>query len=158
MRDTLREFVLLAFVCGAANHLCPDGSVKRVLSLLCTGILLCAIVKPIRAFDANVFTEREAEFQSVQAAILQNARTGETLLSRYAMEERCKRYIEQKAASLGFEAEAKITLQPNGDDTWIPYEAVIRTRAPDEAAAGLGGILREDLGIPDERQVWVTFE
>ena len=158
MRDTLREFVLLAFGCGAANHLCPDGSVKRVLSLLCTGILLCTIVKPIRAFDANVFTEREAAFQSVQAAILQNARTGEALLSRYAMEERCNRYIEQKAASLGFEAEAKITLQPNGDDTWIPYEAVIRTKAPDEAAAALGGILREDLGIPDERQVWVTFE
>ena len=56
------------------------------------------------------------------------------------------------------EAEAKITLQPNGDDTWIPYEAVIRGRAPDEAAAALGGILREDLGIPDERQVWVNNE
>ena len=157
MRNTLFRLILLSFLCGGAMFFCPPGGTKRILSLLCSAVLSLAVLSPLQSLDWENYSLREDEIQSTENEILQNARAGEELLWRLALQERCERYIEQRAVALGFSSlRASVGIQRGDAGDWLPYSAEIRTDRAAEAAVALRPLIDRDLGIPEERQVWLT--
>lgn len=156
MRGMLGNLILLSFLCGGAIFFCPPGGGKKILTLLCTAVLSLAILRPLLAFDMEAYALREAEVKSTEREILQNGKAGEDLLQRLALQERCERYIEQKAAAFGFSPlDAAVELQRGEEGIWLPFAATMRTDRAGEAAMMLQSLIRSDLGIPEERQVWL---
>ena len=57
MRESLRELILLSALSGALLLLCPEGGVKRVLSILCTAALGLTVLPGVEAFSSDLSWE-----------------------------------------------------------------------------------------------------
>ena len=62
---------------------------------------------------------------------------------------------EAEAGEIGLRVEAlSVTLSLDGDGNWLPYAVSIRASGASEGAEKLCALIRDELGIPVERQVW----
>jgi hypothetical protein len=159
MSEALRHVIALSFIGSAVLFFCPEGGVKRVLRVICTAMLAAEIVSPIQAIDYNVFSAVEARFSSAEAELLQSAgRSGRTL-KRVFFEQNCEDYVKGRAGQLGLKVlELSFELQENGEDAWQPVAVTVHAVGAGESAELMSRLIRDDLGIPVERQVWILDE
>jgi hypothetical protein len=101
----------------------------------------------------------EARFSSAEAELLQNAgRSGRTL-KRVFFEQNCEDYVKGKAGQLGLKIlELRFELRENGEDSWQPVALTLHAAGAGESAELLSRLIRDDLGVPVERQVWILDE
>ena len=159
IQTTLKMLIALSFFGGAVLLLCPEGGVRRVMGLLFSAVMITAAVTPLKDFDYDLFSLGEAKFSSAEAEILQNSARSETLLKKLLLQKNCEHWLEEQASALGLHLiGAVVTLTRDEWDNWIPYEASIRAGGSAEAAERLSAKLRDELGIPPERQVWTLNE
>lgn len=159
MREAVRSLISLSFFCGAALYFCPEGGVKRILALLCTAVIAAAALSSIKEFDFVALSLAEARLGSAEAEILQSGRESGDRLRMLFLEENCARYLERKADELNLEllgAELKIMAEENGE--LLPYSVAIRASGTEDSAEKLSRIIKEELGIPLERQAWTLNE
>ena len=159
MNEALRNVISLSFIGSAVLFFCPEGGVKRVLRVLCTAMLAAEIIAPIRVIDYNVFSAVEARFSSAEAELLQNAGRSERTLKRVFFEQNCEEYVKGKAGQLGLKVlELTFEFQENGEDSWQPVAITVHAAGAGESAELLSRLIRDDLGVPIERQVWILDE
>ena len=159
MSEALRHVIALSFIGSAVLFFCPEGGVKRVLRVLCTAMLAAEILSPIQAIDYNVFSAVEARFSSAEAELLQSAGKSEKMLKRAFFKQNCEEYVKGKAGQLGLKIlELRFELQENGEDSWQPVAVTVHAAGAGESAELLSRLIREDLGVPIERQVWILDE
>ena len=154
MREMFKTLVGLSFFAGAVLYLCPEGSVRRVLKLLCTAILTAAVLSPLRTFDYDLLSLEEARFAVAETEISNRAELTGDRMKKLLMQDNCKNYILMQGQELGLNInKAVIEVRQDENGQWLPYAAEIDAVGLSAAAEELSRLLNSELGIPTERQV-----
>lgn len=154
MTALLRELIALSVLSGAALFLCPEGGVKRVLSVLTAAILCISVLGRWRDFDYGALALDQARIRQAEDAIGRQAEEQSRALNRLYVQEQLAAYVQSLGERLGIEnLEAEIQVEWSLDGLWVPCAIRIRG-VEEEKRTELSRLLRSELGIPEERQEW----
>ncbi|MDR2530166.1 MAG: stage III sporulation protein AF [Oscillospiraceae bacterium] len=152
MIDALREWIIAlaaaAFIGGIAAALAPEGKMRRVVNLVSGFMLVAVMLAPVRRFELDDYARFLEEFR-VQADEYR-------LEFENVPESDVKTIIEAKTAAYildktGITARVKARTV-DGSEYPLPWEVEL-TAEYDVTASRL---IESELGIPKERQKWVT--
>ena len=159
MIEGLKSLVAISLLSGAALWLCPEGSAKRVTRVLCTALLVAAVAEPLRDFDYDALSLAEAKVNSAQAEIINGGMERENLLRELVMTQNCEQYIVEKGNALGLrDLHATVELKTDENGAWLPWAATVSASGQPDSVRQLQLVIRDDLGIPTERQDWSIHE
>ena len=159
MSQVLREFCVLAVFCGAALRLAPEGSVRRVMQVLVSAVLLIALLGAFESLDADTLRVETARVRENERRFAQSADDTRRRLDRLVIEEELRAYIQNKAGEMGLRlTEAEISLRWETEGFWLPDQVRLRGSGDAAAAARLLGELRAELGLREERLCWIDEE
>lgn len=157
MREALHGFCVLAVFCGAALRLTPEGSVKRVMSVLVSAVLLLQIFSGLGLRDAAKIAEEIGRFREAEQRYQLDSEQVRQRLDRLVIEEELKTYIQNKAGQRGLtitDVEPELHWQTDG--YWLPRALTIRGSGSETAASVLLRELGAELGIEQERLRWIA--
>ena len=150
LREWLTSIVVVTLLLSVAQTLVPEGSIRRVASFVGGLILLAALLRPVLGTDLErLRLDLDGYEQALQEARQELASSGETELTK-RIEERTAAYISDKAASLGINCRAEVTTAAGEDGVPRPD----RVELSCGKSAALSAYIAEELGIPEERQVF----
>ena len=159
MHTALRSLAAFSLFGGAALYLCPEGGSKRVLKLIVTALLVTAVLEPLRAPDFDLLSAGEAKLSSLETKLLQDSERKQTTLKAELLRQNCERYIVTQAQGLGLRVDrAEVEVTDTGAEGLRPVSVTIEAAGGVEELEALCRLIREELGIPVERQVWITDE
>ncbi|MDY3282634.1 stage III sporulation protein AF [Dysosmobacter sp.] len=150
LRSWLTAVLTTAVLLSLAERLAPEGSLRKITSLVGGLILLVVLTRPLTALGAG---ELRLDYEDRSAAVEQRrqelqAENDKTLAELIARE--TEAYISDKAAELGLECQASVTVAPNADGIPVPWSAELSCGP----SGALAAELEQALGIPRERQVF----
>ena len=158
MRTCVRELCVLSIFCGAALSLIPEGGVKKVLRILETTVLLAVIIQGIGKLDLAPYTLQLAKLRETERELTEDSEKLKNRLDRLVIEEEYASYLEKKAEAAGIVvSEIRIQARWSKDGLWIPDFSRIHILS-EAGQEELGRILWGELGIPPERQEWISDE
>lgn len=159
MTAVVRSLIALSFLSGLLLWLCPEGSAKRVMRILCTAALISVIAAPLGDFDFSAFVLEEEKLKSTQAEIINDSAQRVDLLRKLLLQKNCESYIEDKGILLGLrDVQAVVILDLNADGALVPSKAIINAVGSSDSAGQLQRLISDTLGIPAERQDWTLDE
>ena len=151
----IRQLCAMSVLCGAALTICPEGGVKRVTGIVCTAVLLLALLSPFAGVDLDFYALSEARRHEAETELFARAERAGERLNRIVIESEYAAYIMDKAAELGMtNIRAEVTARWELDGLWVPDSAELSAQGEWRQKEELGRIIRDDLGIPFERQQW----
>ena len=157
IRAAVKALIALSFIGGAALYLCPEGGTKRILKLLLTAVLISAVIMPLQEMDYDQLTLQEARLNRAEAELLQNSRQREASLRKQLLQRNCENYIKTQGDAFGLRIRAvSVELRPGEDESWLPYSTYLEAEGDTQEMERLCHLIRDELGIPVERQVWST--
>ena len=139
-----------ALIAGILQSFVKEGSCASVLKILCGLFLMVTALKPLKDLQIPTLEDWTASWNAEAEAAV---REGE---ERYAGEygavirQRLEAYILDKAAALGADVSARFTL----DEQDLPRTVTLTGSCTPAQKQALARVLAEDLGIPEERQIW----
>ena len=158
VRSWLLAVIAVSLLCAVAEALMPSGAVKRVGRLVCGLVLVGAILSPAARLDVDGGRRSlERYLFSVQAreAELEHEVNGQM---KIIIEQEYAAYILDKAAQLGLDCTVRVECGLSEEGLYLP----VRTEVAGLSTAGsqreLIRIIKEDLGVPEERQFYVEEE
>jgi len=159
MRAALRSLIALSLLGGAALYLCPEGGGKRIMKLLVTAVLVAAVLEPLRTLDYDRLSVEEARLSSSEIEILYDSEQKVNRLKGQLLRQNCERYVTTQAQALGLNVkDIEITLSGDREESLRPESVTIKASGGAEEMERLCRLMRDELGIPVERQVWITDE
>lgn len=151
----MRELIALSVLCGAALYLCPEGGVKRVLSVLSAALLSMSVLGQLRGFDYDMLAVENARLHEAEQTIAANGEDAARRMNRLLIEREYASWLEQQASALGLaQFEAEIAVEWSLEGFWVPYAAALYGTPTQAQKETLTQMLRDELGIPEERQQW----
>lgn len=153
IREYLLSVIVAGFFCSLVLAILPKGGVRRTAVFVSALVMALVTLSPVTRIDyedlagsiASIRIQSEAAQTGVE---VQNSELVETIIRR-----ECETYILDKAAGLGGEVQAEVTMKNTGSGPY-PYRVTLRGDLPQNARTILSQIITEDLSIPPERQVW----
>ena len=153
--SAIRQLCLLSVLCGVAMSLAPEGSVKRILSIACSVVLISAVVQPLAGLDLSTYALELAKNSERKAAFLENSADINDRLNRLVIQQECQTYILDKAGEMGLSlSRVTVLAQWNSAGLWVPYSAELTGTENEAEQRRLGAVIEAELGIPEERQQW----
>ena len=131
VRSWLLAIIATSLLCALADALMPKGGVKRAGRLICGLVLLAVILSP---------EVRRAELEEEVGGQMKIIIEGE-----YAA------YIVDKAAELGAACTARVECLGSEDGLYLPARAEVSGTMTEAVRGRLVRIIREDLGVPENR-------
>lgn len=157
MEKSIRVLCVLSVFCALVLDLSPEGKEKRVMRFACSIVLLAAVLRCFQAPDWEFYTLEAAQLREREQRFLQNAGEMEQQLRRSVIEEAYGTYIRNKAEQMKIDlADAAVTAQWSMEGLWVPHSAVLRGGASEQERNRLSALLEAELGIPRERQRWIS--
>ena len=152
--EALRQYVIsvvaAAMLCGIVVRLFPNGSGKQMGKLICGLFLAYTVLSPISRVDFSNLPDFSLGYMGDAKDA---ASMGENL-ARDSMadiiKEETEAYILDKAAALGADVSARFAL----DEQDLPRTVTLTGSCTPAQKQALARVLAEDLGIPEERQIW----
>ena len=142
-------------LCGASLSIIHEGGVKNIMKLLSTAVLTIAILSPIKDLDLDSYALESARIKELEDELLSGSHEAEEKLNRLYIQQEYNEYIKNEAAQLGIiNPEISVLAQWNLEGLWVPYSVQIYADCDKSKADELGRIIRDELGIPYERQLW----
>ena len=155
MDKTVSVLCLVSVFCALVLNLTPEGKERRVMSFICSVVLLAALFQNIREPDWELYALERAELRQREESFLENAGEMRSELQRVVMEEECGTYILNRAHQMQIPLDAAaVTAQWEMEGLWIPYSAVLIGEVGEEERGRLSAVLEAELGIPRSRQEW----
>lgn len=149
------ELCALSLLCGAALSLTPEGSVKRVMNILCSVVLIIALVRPVMELDFSAYALELAKYEQREEEFLKNNQELNDRLNRLVIQEGYETYIRDKAEKLGAgSVDITVGLQWSTEGLWVPYRLEGSCTADESTIKQLSGLIETELGIPMDRQCW----
>lgn len=131
--------------------LAPEGSVKKLLNMLCSVVLMSAFIFGVKDLDFQVYSMELAKYQQREAEFLGKNEAAYNRLNRTVIEQHCAAYILDKAQQLNMgDAEVKVSVQWSTEGFWVPYSFETNR----EYCSELAEYIEAELGIPAQRQQW----
>lgn len=153
--EAIREYLLsvtaAALICGAVSCLAgKDGAISKLLKLLCGIFLAAAVIRPVvdlKIDDLSFFSNLlSADADQVVA-------TGKEMASEEMnriIKEKSEAYILDKAIALGAKVEVVIELNNS-----VPAGIAVKGDVSPFIKSKLSACITQDLGIPQEEQIWI---
>lgn len=155
----IRQLCALSILCGAAMSIAPEGSVKRIMGVLCSAALILAAIQPLKGLDLSQYALELAKYEEREAEFLESGEDMNDRLNRLVIQQGYETYIKDKATELGIETRSvSVGVQWSMDGLWVPDTAEIDGEGTGESKRALGRIIEAELGIPAERQYWSENE
>ena len=150
LREWLTAVLATAVLLSLAERLAPEGSLRKITSLVGGLILLLVLARPLTGLQAG---EIRLDYGDQSAAVEQRreelqAENDKTLAELIARE--TEAYISDKAAELGLTVQVRVKTELRDDGVPMPVQAEIEGPWSTE----LSDYMTETLGISRERQVW----
>lgn len=153
----LREYVLsivsVAIVVAILQRLTGNTHLSRVVKMVAGMILSIVLLAPLGNASVGAIT---SYFESVTLDAKNVADYGEDLYNdnlKAIISERCESYILDKANQLG--AAISVSVHCDASDIPIPVSVEITGSVSPYIRNTLRHIIAEDMGIPEEMQLWV---
>ena len=158
LRAWLLSLICAAVLCALARALMPPGAVKRVGGLVCSLVLLAAVLSPAvelspQAAQAWLIQLTDGQAQR-EAELHQQLEDG----IKPIIEQEFAAYIVDKAAEWGLAVTARVECAASEDGLYLPCRAEVAGPLSQADRSRLTGMIREDLGIPEEGQTYHTGE
>lgn len=158
LRGWLLGVIAAAILTALADSVMPSGAVKRVGKLVCGLMLLAAVFSPLPGFEIRESAQWLEEYM-----LALDAQEGELERQRQrqlkeVMEEEFAAYISDKAAQIGAQCRVEVACEPAGDGVFLPVRAELTGTFPGGTRQELERLLRTELEIPAENQIYRTEE
>ena len=155
IRNSLKSLCLLSIFCGAALSISPEGSVKRIMNILVSAILLTLVILPFKEFDYPGYALFEGKLRQHEKELAESSEQINDRLNRLVIEEEYGAYIMDKAAELHMSiSELKVNVYWSTEGLWLPQSVSIKYDGDQAERSRLEGIISAELGIAPERQYW----
>ena len=148
LKDWLLGITAVALVLSLAQAVTPEGTVKKIGTLIGGMVLLLALTRPLLNLDGKTLTDFAKNYALPNEAELNQ---GEDKM-KVLIAEKTSAYIVDKGAPLGITCTADVSVQEDENGWPIPWEAELSGDWTPEGRAALGKALEEELGIPPDRQ------
>lgn len=154
----LAAIIAVSLLCAVADSLMPSGPVKRVGRLVCGLVMAGALLSPLARLDmAGGTLWLDSFLASVQSW---EAELEETVNSQLktVIEQQSAAYIVDKAAELGLSCRARVECRLSEDGLYLPVRTEVTGAMTADVQAKLIRMIREDLGVPDSSQIYISEE
>ncbi len=151
LKEYLLSVTAAAVACTLVQRmLLGKGSAEAMIKIL-TGILMAlTVLGPITQIRLPDLSELPFSVQA-QAAVLDGEETARAALSE-GISTRVEAYILEKAAALGLQLTVDVEL--SRDPIPVPVRVYLQGNVSPYARQKLQTMIREDLGIDKENQIW----
>lgn len=153
--EALRQYIIsvvaAALLCGLVTGLMPPGRAGQVLRMVCGLFLAYTVLQGLTGMDwrmpewAAVATDDARQAAALGESMGENARV-------QIITEQTRAYILDKATALGLTLEAEVTL----DEELVPRSVTLRGQAAPYERRQLQSAIALELGIPKEKQQWIS--
>lgn len=156
--DMMREYLLsvtaAAMLCGILRQLMGEKGTTAALIRLLSGIFLSVtVISPLMQLNLGELPfDPEAFLSDAREAAEDGADYARSAMARH-IKEKTEAYILDKAASL--DAQITVEICVEGDPP-VPVACTLRGRSSAYAKRQLSNLLRQELGIREEDQHWIS--
>lgn len=159
IENSARALCAMSLLCGAAMSISPEGSVKKIMSVLCAAALIMSVLMPLKSFDYASYALELAKLQEREQDLQTNGEEINSRLNRLVIQSEYQAYIMDKAEKLGLKAErVKVGVEWSTEGLWVPASAEIDCSGEEKLKKSLSEIISSELGIPPEKQYWSENE
>ena len=153
IRTWLLAIIAASILCALAERVMPPGPVKRVGGLTCGLVLLWTILTPVARPDLGAgrgwLEDYLAALEQREMELSDQVDQGRKVL----IEQEYAAYIVDKAAEWELNCTARVKCRAE-EDLYIPDETMVAGPFSDVEQSRLTQMIREDLGVPAERQTY----
>lgn len=158
VRGWLLAVIGASLICALADALMPPGAVRRVGKLACGLVLLAAVLSPLTRLD---IADGQRWLEDYLASLdNREAELTETVNSqmKVIIEQEYAAYIVDKAAELGWTCTARVACERSEEGLYLPVRTEVTGPQTAGVPAQLVRSIAEDLGVPEEAQVYIDKE
>ncbi len=153
IKEYLITIIAAALISTIAMRLTEKcGSCSNIIRLILAVFLSISVVSPILKIEIHDFTGFINANEMDAQAIISNAESTAREEAAAVIIERTEAYIEEKAALYGAEITATITISDTS--ALLPDSVIICGNISPYGKISLEKIIKDDLGIPEDRQTW----
>ena len=158
VRGWLLAVIAVSLLCAVADALMPPGGVRRVGRLVCGLVLMGAVLSPVAELDVEGGRRwLEDYLASVHSREAELTQTVESQM-KVIIEQEYAAYIVDKAAELGWTCTARVTCERSEEGLYLPVRTEVTGPQTAGVPAQLVQSIAEDLGVPEEAQVYINKE
>ena len=121
-------------------------------------VLLLAILQPVLKLDGTALTRALMEYRVDLSAYGDELEEENGELMKAIIAEQSAAYIVDKAAEWGIHCTARVECRAGEEGLYFPETAAVTGSLSGEEQSRLSQMIREDLGVPEERQTYCTEE
>ncbi len=155
IENSARGLCAMSLLCGAAMSISPEGSVKKIMTVLCAATLIMSILMPMKEMDFSSYALELAKLEEREQSLRTEGEEINSRLNRLVIQSQYEAYIMDKAAKLGLKAEkVKVGVEWSTQGLWVPATAELECSGEEKLKVNLKEIITSELGIAPERQYW----
>ena len=147
------SFLFTAFLCGILSSLVPDSGKKQWVRLLCGVILATTLIKPFSHLQGFIFETGDSVIQQEGDFLSAEGKKAAQDAMADIITKNCQAYIEDKAAELGIQITAQVTV--NDETIPVPVSVTLLGAISPYARLQIESMIQNDLGIAKENIRWI---
>lgn len=155
--DGIRQYLLsitaAAIICSILmSFLGKKGMYSSVIRMLCGLFMAFTMISPVMRIRLKDFERYFGELHfEANSAVSWGIQTAEEATAEF-IKDKTETYILDKASSMGLSIKAEVRLEEERDRT--PCSVLIEGKVAPYAKMQLQTWLKEELGVPEENQIW----
>ena len=153
VQNALFRVVAAALAVSLISVIPMKRSLRRVISTGCGALLLLTVLTPLLRLRDVDPRDYLSQYEIDDSMIDEAMRDGQTR-AQALITEQTEAYIWDKAAALGAEVRAQVTLAALSEHYSYPYAVTLTGRWTAAQRQALSDYIAQTLGIPPERQTW----
>ncbi len=151
IRDYILTIVSAAMLCALLKSISAGKKgIERILSLVAGIFLLATGLRPLGILKLTQWENPVEGYRSRAESMVAEAQQDVQDQLKSQIQEQTQAYILDKANTLGMSLEVQVEL----DSDFIPWQVTLKGPVSPYARQQLKEVLKNELGIPEERQVW----
>ena len=148
--------VACGFLTALAQTLPLNRTGKRSLTLVCGCLTVLAVLRPLSGLRGIALRDLLPPPETADPAAVASAQAENEALLRELIRSQTEELLTGRARQLGADLSFRVELcrdEAAGLD--VPWSVEIRGTADEDSRSALAAFLRDEIGIPPERQRWV---
>ena len=159
MIELIRDW-LVGITCGAiivalADGLSTSGTVRKIVRLTGSLVLVLAMIQPVLRIDSRTFAGILTEYRLEAMGTVEMLEEENGRLMKDIIADETSAYILDKAEELGVVCRVRVTAWAESGDYPVPDGVEITGDLTQGEQAALTRVIAADLAIPAERQHYV---
>lgn len=154
-KEYILTVLVAAILCGCITMFFKDKTgFGRIMKMLCGLFMVITVISPWTKMDFSHLLNYSESLQADGSSIVRDSELKVRKELSAIITEESEAYILDKAKQLGTELQVTISLS---DDAYpVPNQIEIQGNVSPYNKSKLSTMIETDLGVPKERQVWIS--